>query len=349
MYMATQLLTIHRRNCQLGILWLLAAAAPCLAQPSQLPQGNAGIAAGYPQDLGIERDQQVVWVERFDGGDLKQVLSRWESVADESNLRLVQDSPTSRPRDHCLQMTHVGGRGTGAHLYRRLEPGYEQLFYRFYVKFDVDCGPIHHFFHVGGYHPATPWPQGGAGQRPAGNERFSTGVEPFGDKWRWDFYSYWMEMRGSPPRGQCWGNSFLHDQKYSVAKGQWICVELMMKLNHPKRRDGEMALWIDGQLARHLGPGFPEGTWIFDRFVTDLGGVGRQWDDALGRPVDLPESEAGRPFPGFRWRNQPELKLNFLWLLFYLTKSPPGHVSRVWFDNIVVAKSYIGPLTPIDP
>ena len=35
--------------------------------------------------------------------------------------------------------------------------------------------------------------------------------------WQWDFYSYWMEMRGSPPRGQCWGNSFIHDETFKVS------------------------------------------------------------------------------------------------------------------------------------
>jgi hypothetical protein len=33
--------------------------------------------------------------------------------------------------------------------------------------------------------------------------------EPFGRNWTWDYYAYWNEMRGSPPRGQTWGNSFV--------------------------------------------------------------------------------------------------------------------------------------------
>jgi len=50
------------------------------------------------------------------------------------------------------------------------------------------------------------------------------------------------------------------------------------------------------------------------------------------------------PFEGFQWRSTEELKLNFLWVLLYITKTPPGHASRVWFDNIVVAKKYVGPM-----
>ena len=50
------------------------------------------------------------------------------------------------------------------------------------------------------------------------------------------------------------------------------------------------------------------------------------------------------PFEGFRFRSDEKLKLNFLWVLLYVTKSPKDHVSKVWFDQIVVAKEYIGPI-----
>jgi hypothetical protein len=54
----------------------------------------------------------------------------------------------------------------------------------------------------------------------------------------------------------------------------------------------------------------------------------------------------GEPFEGFRWRTDAGQKLNFLWLLCYITKSPRGHLSKIWFDDIVVAKEYIGPVRP---
>jgi hypothetical protein len=215
-------------------------------------------------------------------------------------------------------------------LYRRLLPGYEQLYVRFYVKFDPACYSIHHFVHMGGYNPSTPWPQGGAGERPSGDDRFTTGVEPYGNAWRWDFYTYWMEMRGSPD-GRFWGNDFINDENLEVRRGEWICVELMIKLNDPlSGRTGEQAIWIngelwakDGQVISHLGEGFPKGNWIWDSFIPD---------------------PSGTPFEGFRWRSVEELNLNFLWILLYITQAPPGYVSRVWFDDIVVATSYVGPL-----
>ena len=105
----------------------------------------------------------------------------------------------------------------------------------------------------------------------------------------------------------------------------------MMKMNAPvTESNGQQAIWIDGkpwsrdgQIISHLGKGFPKGKWVWDSFNPDPEGV---------------------PFEGFQWRSTEQLKLNFLWILLYITKAPPGHVSRIWFDDIVVAKKYIGPM-----
>jgi hypothetical protein len=322
----------------------LVAAAEGAGPRRPLPEGDSGIAAKHPGDKGIEKDPSAVFAELFELDSLDELKKRWDSVGSPEIMSFSPDVPPRSGGKRSLLMTHVGGKGEGANLYRRLLPGYHKLHVRFYVKFDADCGPIHHFFHVGGYNPPTRWAQGGAGVRPRGNERFTTGVEPFGNSWRWDFYSYWMEMRGSPPRGQTWGNSFIQDPAFKAERGKWTCAELMMKLNDVGDSNGEQALWIDGKLAGHLGKGFPKGKWTFDRFLKDQGGQGIRWNDAKGERESFQVADGGEPFEGFRWRNAEELKINFVWPLFYITKSPEGHVSKVWFDHIVVAKDYIGPI-----
>ena len=292
-----------------------------------------GLASKYIGDKRIEKDPDVIFAENFEEGSVDAIKARWESTKDIEIMSLSPDVPPGSASKHSLLMSHTGGKGTGGHLYRRLLPGYEQLYVRFYVKFDPDCSPIHHFVHVGGYNPPTPWPQGGAGIKPAGNERFTTGVEPYGEDWRWDFYSYWMGMRSSPD-GKSWGHDFINDRRLKAERGKWICVELMMKMNDPvTEQDGEQTMWIDGkswskdgQIISHFGKGFPKGKWVWDSFIPDPN---------------------GRPFEGFQWRNTEDLKLNFLWLLLYITESPPGHISKIWFDDIVAAKKYIGPISTI--
>lgn len=314
-------------------------------EPAPLPEGP-GLAARYPGDAGLAGDPAVVLVEDFEQASWEDSKARWESV--QGTQALSDDRPRASAGKQSVHMTHVGGQGNGSTLYKRLPgDGYDRLFYRFYVKFDPDCYPIHHFVHVGGYNPPTPWAQGGAGERPRGDERITVGVEPFGDQWTWNYYAYWMEMRGSPPRGQTWGNCFVGDNPPPCERGQWQCLELMVKLNRPaSERNGEVALWKDGKLVSHLGPGFPRGKWTFDRFLIGQGGEGIRWVDAKGDRETFTVAEGGEPFEGFRWRGSEDLKLNFLWLLFYITKAPPGHVSQVWFDDVVVAKEYIGPLVP---
>ncbi|MEX0711506.1 MAG: nitrilase-related carbon-nitrogen hydrolase, partial [Pirellulales bacterium] len=162
---------------------------------ARLPEGRTGIAARYQGDEGIERDPAIIFVERFDEGAVEDLAKRWESVQGAETMSLSDDVPEQSTDRRSLLITHVGGQGNGGQLYRRLPPGHEQVYARFYVKFDQDCAAIHHFgTHLGGFNPPTPWPQGGAGTRPSGKGRFTTGVEPNGADWSWDFYTYWQGM-----------------------------------------------------------------------------------------------------------------------------------------------------------
>lgn len=330
--------------CAVG-LWLMVGLpwAGCTqSEPPTLPEGP-GLAAHYPGDVGLTDDPAVVLVEDFEKATLEEIVSRWDAA--EGNMSLSREQPPGSGGQQSLLMTHVGEQGTGCSLYRRLPRGYDQLFVRFYVKFHPDCWPVHHFFHVGGYHPPTRWAQGGAGQRPRGDERITVGIEPFGESWQWNYYAYWMEMRGSPPRGRPWGNCFQQPTQPDVERDRWTCMELMIKLNQPAtERNGELAMWKDGKLVSHLGPGHPRGKWVFDRFLIGQGGQGVRWNDQKGDREYFEVAEGGEPFEGFRWRSSEDLQLNFIWVLFYITQAPPGHVSQVWFDNIVAATRYIGPL-----
>lgn len=302
---------------------------PALAQFTE--PDTSGLASKYLADAGIENDPNVIFTENFEEGSMSAVASRWDEAKNSSLLSLAADVPKASSGKHSILFTHIEGQES-AHLYRQLLPGYDQLYLRFYAKFDTDCQPISHFLHIGGHNPPTPWAQGGAGTRPDGDKWFTTGVEPFGAAWRWDFYSYWMEMKACPT-GKFWGNDFINDKNLTVTKGQWICVELMTKMNDPvTERNGQQTIWINGRLWKqngqttsHIGKGFPKGNWVWDSWNPDPGGTA---------------------FEGFRWRSVKELNLNYLWLLVYMTTDKsPGHHNKVWIDDVVVAKKYIGPIT----
>jgi hypothetical protein len=110
----------------------------------------------------------------------------------------------------------------------------------------------------------------------------------------------------------------------------------------PKKSDGEAALWINGKPVVHFAPGIPKGYFSSDRFHNH------------------PDHPDAAPFNGFRWRHDMDVKINVLRLQHYVS----GRVfdrsqdyadknrdylintkqATVWFDNVVMAKTYIGPM-----
>ncbi len=195
-----------------------------------------------------------------------------------------------------------------AYLYTHTK-GIDTLYARFYVKFHEKTGYIHHFVHLVADRTPTPWPKGGAGETPPGDAKFSTGIEPTG---RWGKFpppGVWNFYTYWHEMKSKWGSVFNGKQE-PIVPGRWYCVEAMLKANsNPEKADGEQAFWVDGEL--------------------------------YGR------------FTGFRWRTTDKLKINSFWLLYYNTDQPARHnkdphpesrVMEVWFDDIVIATEYIGPV-----
>jgi hypothetical protein len=323
----------------LGSIALMAFAQEPPDKAKKLPNGG-GLSARYAGDKGMAKDGSVLLAEDFESGAIADLAKRWDSVSNKDGrvIAFSDDTPPDSSGKRSLQMTATLGKNEGGHLYTRLRRPVEKVFVRFYVKFPKDAEYIHHFVHLGGYNPPTPWPQGGAGTRPKGHERVTVGIEPYGARGTfpapgaWFFYAYWPEMKVSAG-GRYWGNGLKPAKAEAIPRDRWNCVEVMMKLNSdPNARDGELALWTDGQLKTHIAKGVRRGPWS-------------------GMGFDVLE-KGGEPFEGFRFRTDPKLKINFLWLLHYVTENAakqnrvrePNPTNCVWFDDIVVAERYIGPI-----
>ncbi len=269
---------------------------------------EAGIAAAYPGDEHLERDPRVLFVEDFESGTVPELAARWGDAAHPANMDL---SPEIAPGSPGRRSLHISKNG---HLYTHVK-GVDRLHARFYVRFHPKTGYIHHFVHLNAQRTPSPSPSGTAGIRPPGDERFSTGIEPWGNWGKapapgiWHFYSYWHEMKGGRD-GKYWGNFFDPAEPAAIEPGRWYCVEAMIQANStPEAADGEQAFWIDGKAA---------GT-----------------------------------FKGIRWRSHDAVKLNTFWLLYYITEQAArqnsdratDRVDEVWFDDIVLATAYIGPVS----
>ncbi|GGG79807.1 hypothetical protein GCM10007415_10130 [Parapedobacter pyrenivorans] len=287
------------------------------------------LADQYPNDKGIETDPHVRFAELFDG-DLEEIFARYTDVKNAADMSLEADAPAGSHIGKSICITNNGGTTDGGHLYKRFAPGIDDtVFLRYYVKYpQASRNNFHHVsVRIGGYDPPSDWPYGTAGicDLPT---RFNVSYEPItGQDGEMETYIYWPEMRASNAAGdQCYGNYLINNAgRKSVAYDQWICVELMVKLNTPGKHDGELRVWHDGQEMGHWKPGSPRGSWNRDRFT---------------------HAADGDPFEGFMWRDaaHPGLNVNNVKFEFYDTKSPEGHHNYVQYSHLVIATKRIGPI-----
>lgn len=298
-------------------LWMLFLASNLVFHTHSAPQVNLaaskllphgmGLAASYSHDKEVAGHRSVLFADDFE----KDTLERWDESRNPGSrvLSFVSPEDTAAPLGkRALKVTATLGENTGGGFTKWFESS-EAVFVRFYVKFDAGCDYVHHFCTLRAnksLNGKDRWSGfGGAGLKPEGDERFSTALEPWGN-WgrfpapgRWNFYSYWHEMKASPD-GKYWGNSFTPDEQLNIPKGQWICAELMLKHNAPGATDGEQAFWIDGQLKGH--------------------------------------------WKGISWRKADGLMANALTLESYVTdRWTKNGTNIVYFDNVVIAREYIGP------
>ena len=275
------------------------------AAGSTLPHGP-GLAAAFKADDGIEKHAAVIFADNFESGELG---ARWDEQTPARDRALTFAPPKNEICGRrCLRVEARLGENHGGGLTKWFQPT-EQVFVRFYVRFDPGCDYVHHFVTLRankGLRGGDKWSGfGGAGERPAGDERFSTALEPWGNwaRWpapgKWNFYSYWHEMKSSPD-GKYWGNSFLPEPQPGIEKDRWMCAEFMLKQNTPGQPDGEQAFWIDGRLLGH--------------------------------------------WRGINWRKTNSLKANALTLESYVTDRWTKNTTNVvCFDNLVIAREYVGP------
>jgi hypothetical protein len=283
--------------------------------------GAAGIAAGYPRDVGIESDPDVVFVEKFEEATTSELFGRWTDIGMPGLMSFSTDVPAGSSGTRSLNATWQGGTQNTTGLYKQLPGVTDTMHVRYYIKYPTTGLYRHDGIWMGGYNPSLSFPNPQAGSRPSGSDRFSASAEQSDDHRRFDDYNYWMNMRAGGD-GMFWGNNLLNDPTKTVSEGRWVCVEHMVKLNNPVTSfNGEHAIWVDGVKISHLGQGFPNGRWSGGTFTQD---------------------PTGTPFEGFRWRSTTSLNLNWIWLLVYSPDDPSGFTGTMKYDHVVVAKSYIG-------
>jgi len=171
---------------------------PGTEQTTGATLGGQYLADRYPCDQGIAGDPAVVWAENFEEGSVSAVTARYNDHKNPAGMALVADRPSSSCGAVSMQLTSDGRNSTSqaTDLYKRFDAGQDELYWRWYVKYQAGV-PWHHTgLWLGGLQTprATAEPQ--AGIRPSGNDRVSFAIEPVwgngASNPAFDFYNYWM-------------------------------------------------------------------------------------------------------------------------------------------------------------
>jgi len=313
------------------------AAAVCLAAvhggaawAETAPTPQTGIAARHASDAGIAGDPAVIFADDFESwtdAGTQPPAGAWSVRKNNVSRTCVIPGKVApaAPDGHVLEIacwTPGKGSQTGGlsrklgnydHAGEGLGDGHDDLYVRYYIKFDEDYRAVrNHGANLGGRDlkmKGAAW-VGMAGIRDTSTRGyFYSGLQPYGKQGSRElemgFYSYHLDKRGP------WGENYEVARKVPIQVGTWHSVERHMKLNSvdparsdPAVADGIEELWVDGVLTI--------------------------------RKADV------------RFRRAPHLRITFFSLETYYHGLPEqfGRESpiKVYVDNVVVARRYIGPM-----
>jgi hypothetical protein len=311
------------------------SAMPDATSPTDGTTGGTGLSATYPDDVGIGSDPSVIWFEDFEGGSVATITGRYDQTQGMQRMALVTDAP----KGMALALT-AGGSVSAVDLYKQL-PDHDDVYVRWYVKYDANVPWHHSGMWFGGYNPGMPYPSPGAGTQPAGDDRFSISIEPVFDvdtaTPRFDFYNYWMGMHSwmAPPINDngtaYYGNTFAHRNSFTTDPGTWVCLEVHATLNTSGSSDAGAVLevWKNDALVRRFDGGGPMGWWIRDKFCP-ADADGTECTDYPAPATDI---------LSLQFRSTMSYGINAFWPQNYITDPAMGTLR---FDQMVVATTRVG-------
>jgi len=253
------------RTASLPLLTILLTVALRAAEDRPYPTLVTARTRANPAALSeLEKPGRVIFRDDFES---PASLENYFEIrgGKEGNARLIVDRKTAHKGSGCIRFTAVdrGGKSSGAGASYWFGPqGYDRVYFRRYVRFapDYDQGNLHHTGGgLAGVAGSNKWGgMGKAGIRPKGDDRFTSRFEPWRDWKRYPapgymfLYTYWMDMKRDRD-GHYWGNMMTPEknERITIERDRWYCLEQMIKANTPGKPDGELAAWIDGKLYIH--------------------------------------------------------------------------------------------------
>jgi hypothetical protein len=283
--------------------------------PAPLPYGTTGIAASYPSDANIQSHPNVIFADDFESySSASQLTSRWSNFYQASYTRISTDSGSVYAGSKSLEFTlPVTNSEIANGLSKKLSQGEDAMFIRVYTKFETGFG-------VGG--------QGHNG--PVIKANFQrNGIVPNGR----DFFLGVLE------------NSIYLDEADPGYTNVYIY--------HPEQRSQWGDHWYPdgmvipyGSTPGYFGPHFvampnfiPQtNRWYSYEMMIKANTLGQR----DGRVAVWIDGNLIADFQNVRLRDVSTLKMDEFELTLHCQSSIRSN--KKWYDNVVVARSYIGPM-----
>ena len=285
----------------------------------QLPNGD-GIAANYPGDTDIGNDPAVVFTENFEGYLDSNLIgsSRW-SDSWGNGAHFVQQSDKVHTGSKALEHVHNETMGGGG-ARKILNIGYDTLFVRYYMKYHEQFPGSHHAGGVG--ISSQNYKQ--SGTKPDGTNLFLVKGDALAPFWSWS-------PDGNRPPG------FLHVYVYHMDQNSQYGSQFFPS--------GKV---LGGTI--NFGKTFtPRPDIILERdrwYCYELMVKLNSPDMRDGRIALWIDGKIAGDWHNIRFRTVDYIKADQLWFTSY---SSQIHVNKtLWFDDIVAATSYIGPMKKTD-
>jgi hypothetical protein len=292
-----------------------------------LPEGNTGIASKHPGDVGIGADSNVIFADDFEsypatsqGPDINKV---WDAVYQNQDVGIATDPANVHGGKQALQFTlpqQTAELSDGTD--KILTQEQDTLYLRYYSKFDPPydvVGSSHNGSSISAHYfngnMATP------GVPANGTNKFLVNLE----NWRGD--------AATPSPGQL--NVYVYHPEQRSAYGDHFFPTGLV--------DPNTSIPFD------FGPNFvkrpdiiPElGRWYCYEYMVQAN-TPLQRD---GRIAIWLDGKLVADFGNLRFRDIASLKINRFGLSFHIKSNPNGQ-ARKWYDDVVAATSYIGPVAP---
>ena len=287
--------------------------------PPPLPQGNTGVAAAYPLDANIESHPDVLLADGFESySAVSNLTSRWSYLTHSQYTRIATEPANVFRGTKALEFrVPQQSAEVSNELVKSISPTEDVLFVRAYTKFEA------------GYHVD--------GSSHDGISVSSNYSNP-----------------GVPANGT---NKFFVDVENSrMTPGEAIPGLTHLYLYHPEQRSEWGDHWYpDGRVLPYdsipgdFGPYFlarPNFTPELDRwYCYEIMVKANTPGVRDGRIAVWIDGALVADYPNVRLRDVNTLKIDTVKLSLHIFSNTLRQ-NRKWYDNVVISRSYIGPMTP---